>query len=131
MARNKPEAGATAKSLIQTLQSQLDADGALRELLSGDLEEIGAGSNSHLEHLLEVASEIEDDINLLLCELETAESAMDIYAIAGSACTRGEIHLSTVTAVFLKLLPKCRDWDSRLHQQFTRLHAMKRGLAHH
>lgn len=131
MARRQSEPGISAQSLIKNLQSQLDTDDELRASLSDDLDAIEVGSNSHLEQLLEVASEIEDDINELLCDLETAQSAMDIYLIAGSACPRGEFHLSDITTVFLKLLPKSREWDNRLHQQFTRLHSMKRGLAHH
>lgn len=131
MARSKPEAGSKTQSLIQNLQSQLDADGDLRASLSDDLESIEAGSNTHLEQLLEVVSEIEDNINVLLCDLETAQSAIEVYSIAGLSCQRGEIHLSNIVAVFSKLLPDHTDWDRCLHQQFTRLHAMKRGLAHH
>ena len=123
--------GLNAQSLIQNLQSQLDTDGELRASLSGDLQAIEAGSNTHLEQLLDVVSEIEDNINTLLCDLETAKSAMEIYAIAGSTCQRGEFHLSSVVAVLSKLLPDHIDWDRCLHQQFHRLHTMKRGLAHH
>lgn len=131
MARSKPAPGLNAHSLIENLQSQLDADGELRSSLANDLQSIESGSNGHLEQLLDVVSVIEGEINLLLCDLETAHSAMEIYAVAGSSCQRGEFHLSSIVSVFSKLLPDHNDWDRRLHQQFTRLHAMKRGLAHH
>ena len=131
MAKNQQNAVSRTQSIISGIQSGLDDNSDLRAELSEELEAIEIGSNGHLLHLLEVVSDIEDEVNMLLCDLETIASAMEIYSVAGSSCQRGEFHLSDIVSVVSKLLPDHSDWDRRLHQHFTRLHAMKRGLAHH
>lgn len=131
MAKNQQNTVSRTQSIISGIQSGLDNNSDLRAELSEELAAIELGSNGHLLHLLEVVSDIEDEVNLLLCDLETIASAMEIYSIAGASCQRGEFHLSNIVAVLSKLLPDHSDWDNRIHQHFTRLHAMKRGLAHH
>lgn len=118
------------QSLISGLQSQLDTDSALRADLSSDLEEIDAGSNGHLELLLAIAGELEDEINELLTNLSVAQSALEVYNIAGCTSQSGSIDMSEATTVFLRLLPNHREWDAKLNQQFKRLNSMKRSLTH-
>lgn len=132
MAKSQPRNDAISRtqSLLSGLQESLNGDSQLRAELSDDLEAISAGSNDHLGELLDVTSSIEDSVNELLCDLSTLQSALDIYGIAGSSCQRGGFDLSEAVSVFSKLLPDHRDWDNRLHQLFTRLHSMKRSIAH-
>lgn len=128
--RQTPKQSFSAQSLVSKLQSQLDSDGELRASLADDLADIDAGSNGHLQELLGVASEIEDDINELLCGMSLLQSALEVYSIAASYSSSGEIDIHEATSIFINLLPKHREWDARLHEQFKRLHSMKRALAH-
>lgn len=130
MANRQHKQSFSAQSLVSNLQSQLDNDGELRASLAGDLADISAGSNGHLQELLGVGRDLETDVNNLLCDLSLLQAALEVYSLAAGSSTRGEIDVSDATAVFINLLPKHREWDARLHEHFKRLHALKRTLAH-
>lgn len=119
------------QSLFASLQTQLDNDVELRTSLSGDLDDITAGSCAHLEQLLDVASTIEDDINELFCDLALLAHTIKVYSIAAGTSERGDLDLSEITSVFMKIVPDCDSWETRFHDHFKRLWSMKRMIVQH
>lgn len=129
--RKQPDQVFSTKSLISSLQSQLDTDSDLRAALAGDLEKIDVGSNRHLEQLIGVASTIENDINELLGDLALAWSTLDVYSVAASTDASKDIDLCEATAVLKKVLPDNHEWEARMHESFKRLWSMKHSLVQH
>ena len=119
------------QSLLVSLQTQLDNDVELRASLSNDIDDITTGSNAHLEQLLDVAATIEDDINELFCDLSLLAHTIKVYSIASGTSERGDLDLSEITGVFMKIAPDCSEWETRFHDHFKRIWSMKRMIVQH